>query len=72
MLTEDKDNSEMYRFVIRSKTHKRPRPENSRFGGSITESLSKRAAKNGGSKEMNWIGESWMKEFNNGKLPSLN
>ena len=60
------DNADLHRFVIRGSTHKRARPNNSRFiGGSITNSLTKRSAKGGSGGENNWIGRTWMKEYNN-------
>ena len=61
MLTADKTNSEMHRMVIRGSSHKRPRPQNSRFGGgSITASLSQRGIKaKEWYNEYNWIGKTW-------------
>ena len=61
MLTDDKDNSDLLRIVIRGSSHKRPRPQNSRFGGGpLAVPLAKRGVqwnKDG----VNWIGKSWMK-----------
>ena len=64
MLTDDKANPLFHRFILRSTTHKRARPQNQRFGqGSITDLLSLRKA--GGRTwderidEENWIGKTW-------------
>ena len=66
----------MYRIVIRGTTHQRQRPETSqRFGGeSLIVPLSKRdmTADNSDFQEENWLGKTWMKEFNNSKMASLN
>ena len=71
MLTNDKDNVKLHRFVIRGTSHIRPRPQNCRFGGgSLTSPLKKRGIKFK-SGECNWIGETWMDEYNNGELPSM-
>ena len=77
-LTDEPDNAEMYRIVIRGTTHQRQRPENSqRFGGeSLIVPLSKRDMTKGGEygdfSEQNWLGKTWMREFNNSKMASLN
>ena len=62
------DNTDVHRIIIRGSTHKRPRPENSRFGaGSITASLTKRGIEyEGWEKSTNWIGKTWMKQYNGG------
>ena len=73
----------MHRIVIRGTSHKRQRPQNSRFVGlSLTAPLIKRDMKTGFFKGMkdistgfmsrNWLGKSWKKQFNKGKMPSLN
>ena len=73
-LTNEPGNLLMYRTIIRGSTHKRPRPENSRFGaGSITASLTKRGIEFK-LDEHNWIGKTWIIKYNGGEgnLPSLN
>ena len=42
MLTDDKTNTNLHRMVIRGTTHRRPRPKNSRFVGSVIKPLQKR------------------------------
>ena len=61
----------MYRMVVRSSTHLRQRPENSRFVvGSENDSLTLR--KVGQDMEMAWLGSTWRKEYNNWEYPTLN
>ena len=57
------DNADLYRFVIRGSTHKRARPQNSRFGGGSITNLTKTgiAFKRG---EDNWLGNTWKEKFN--------
>ena len=64
----------MHRYILRSTTHKRARPQNSRFGaGSITVSLTKRDMTNTDwSETNNWLGRTWFEEYNKYKDPSLN
>ena len=70
-LTDDPNDSLAHYLVLRGITHLRPRPENSRFvQGSIQESLLKRKITD--PFEWNWIGETWRKQHNNGKMSSLN
>lgn len=76
-LTDEPNNTEMQRSIIRGSTHERSRPENKRFGqGSLTLSLTKRdmSADTGkyGADQMNWVGVTWCEEYNNKKHPSLN
>ena len=81
-LTDDLDNADMHRIVIRGVSHKRPRPSNSRFGGPKSLPLKKRAIQQSlfdklkgvfkdGEHEFNWLGMTWMQKFNEGKMPSL-
>ena len=71
-LTDEADNAEMHRIVIRGTTHERQRPERStRFvQGSVQDSLIKRKITD--PIEENWIGNKWKKDHNNSKRPSLN
>ena len=78
-LTNEPENEELYRIVIRGTTHTRERPGNSRFGtGSIAAPLSKRKTEKVSFwklityKEHNWLGSTWMKNHNKDKMPSLN
>ena len=83
MLTEDMENTEMHRIVIRGIVHERRRPKSSRFGGgSITNSFNKKRYLGAslitewysyliGDFEFNWIGSTWKKRKNKGKMPSL-
>ena len=61
----------MHRIVIRGTSHERARPTNSRFGGGSITNLTKTGIeyKRG---DLNWLGNTWKKEFNNRELPSLN
>ena len=82
MLTDEPENSEMHRIVIRGTSHKRQRPERSmRFiAGKGQDSLTLRKITENKGKgnygitivEFNWLGTTWMVEFNKGLLPSLN
>lgn len=61
ILTDEPENVNMHRFVIRGNSHLRARPKNnSRFvQGSIKDSITKR--KITGDYEINWIGNNWKK-----------
>ena len=73
-LTDNPDNIEMQRIVMRGETHHRirpDRPENSRFAiGSEFDSLSKRSINDVDFLE-NWLGETWRRDRNNYSYPSL-
>ena len=71
MLTDNPGDIIMFRRIKRGTSQKRPRPENSRFGGGSIALLSKRGLGYNLS-NYNWIGKTWMDDFNNGKMPSLN
>ena len=67
--TDDPGNTKMQRLVLRGETHHRQRPQNARFVvGSDMDSLTKREIGDG---EWNWLGETWIREYNNRKPPSL-
>jgi len=78
VMTDDPDNSDHHRIVLRTKTHRRPRLDNSRFSSPITAFLQLRSLTEGvGVQETldnyfaNWLGLEWFLKHNNGKLPSL-
>ena len=68
----------MDRAVVRGSSHRRPRPESLRFnGGLIVTPMLHRNISAGidnfyPSETYNWIGQTWMREFNFGMMPSLN
>jgi len=82
-MTDDPNNSDHHRIVLRTKTHRRPRrdnsPENCRFSSPITAFLQLRSLTEGAGvfKETidnyfaNWLGLKWWIEYNNKILPSL-
>ena len=72
-LTDEPENSEFHRLVLRGTSHIRPRPDNSeRFGsGSLIATFDQRNVAGFDAKEMNWLGETWKKEYNGYKLPSM-
>ena len=72
-LTNEPENSDFHRLVLRGTSHVRPRPDNSeRFGsGSLIASFARRSVAGFDPDEMNWLGYTWMKEYNNDELPSM-
>ena len=59
-----------HRIVIRGQTHIRNRPENQRFVvGSENDTLNKIKITQD---DFNWLGFTWCKKLNKGKMPSLN
>lgn len=74
MLTDEPDNSDHYRIVLRANTHKRQRLDNSRFSSPITVDLPERELWEEDNEENNpylWLGDQWYNHHNNKKLPSL-
>ena len=67
--TDNPDNTQMQRLVLRGETHHRQRPQNARFVvGSDMDSLTKREI---GDDYNNWLGMTWFLKYNNWKYPSL-
>ena len=55
--TDNPDNTQMQRLVLRGETHHRQRPQNARFVvGSDMDSLTKREIGDG---DRNWLGYTW-------------
>jgi len=79
VMTDDPDNSDHFRKVLRSKTHRRPRLDDSRFSSPITASLQRRSITEGAGVEIetpdnyfaNWLGLEWWIKHNNKIFPSL-
>ena len=77
MLTDDPDNKDLHRIVIRANTHKRARLDNSRFSSAITADLPFRNMTDlehdleEGVYSANWLGLEWKKKHNNDVHPSL-
>lgn len=76
MHTDQRDNEQLYRLVIRSKSHRRARPnKNSRFGGQSILDFLKKGEFEGSYREPSGhynIGLTWRKEHNNEIMPSFN
>lgn len=78
VLTDDPDNKEFHRIVIRANTHKRDRLDNSRFSSALTVDLPFRKMTDiihDAEKEHycgNWLGETWYYKYNNKMYPSIN
>jgi hypothetical protein len=73
-LSDDPDNSDQHRIVIRTATHKRPRVDNSRFSSQIELSCNKDrdiTDMSTGKSASNWLGSTWFKEINNKVMPTL-
>ena len=62
-LTNEPENSDFHRLVLRGTSHMRPRPDNSqRFGsGSLIATLAQRSVAGYDKDELNWLGETWKK-----------
>ena len=60
-LTNEPENLELHRMVLRGSSHRRPRPDNSeRFGsGSIIATLAQRSITGFKLEEYNWLGFTW-------------
>lgn len=67
--TDNPDNTQMQRLVLRGETHHRQRPQNARFVvGSDMDSLTKREI---GDDQWNWLGWTWSGRYNNYGYPCL-
>ena len=72
VLTDDPDNSNQHRIVIRTNTHKRARVDNSRFNAPIlAKSQKARDIKfekddfDNDEYQSNWLGMTWFTKYNN-------
>lgn len=74
MKTDQPENTKHHFRIFRGNDHKRTRLKISNIGDtSITKPLTQNGdMKLDESNSKNWIGQSWMKLFNKGKMPSLN
>lgn len=72
VLTDEPDNDDHHRIVLRANTHKRQRGDNTRFSCSIiADSLKPRDLKSGGKYPDNWLGWTWYHELNNELFPTM-